>query len=115
MNLKNFLTAIFRRPSANGEIDTAHEAGKRDARLLITSYADGFESEASRILSERQQRFLGYDESVVEADYEIEPKPITASELRNLRKPELLKTARDRGIEADESWTVARLKEQLVG
>lgn len=112
MNLKNFLTALFRRPSSNGEIDTAHEAGKRDADLLIAAYADGFESEASRILSERQQRFLGYD--AVEAEYEIEPKPLTAAELKGLRKPELLELADRRGHAVDESWTVAELREELA-
>lgn len=43
-----------------------------------------------------------------------EREPIHASQLRDMRKAELLEMAESRGIEADETLTVADLKARLV-
>jgi len=47
--------------------------------------------------------------------HEIRPRePITASEMRGMRKADLLTLADDRGINVDDSMTVADLRELLI-
>lgn len=41
-------------------------------------------------------------------------KPLTASELRGKRKADLLELAEERGLVADDSWTVSALTEALT-
>lgn len=40
-------------------------------------------------------------------------EPLTAAELRTMRKADLLALAEERGIDAEDSWTVAELRENL--
>lgn len=40
--------------------------------------------------------------------------PLTAAELRGLRKADLLELAEERGLKVDESWTVNQLRDELL-
>lgn len=113
MNVKAFLLGLFRGTSMNGELQRIEEAARQDARLVVGTYLDSFEAEAARLLTDRQKQFLGYSE--IEAEYTVQqPEPLTAADLKGLRKSELLDLASERGIDADESWTVKQLTAELT-
>lgn len=75
MNLKNYLLGLFRGAHLNGELTQVEEAGRQTGRLLATTYMDAVEDEAFKVLSERQNRFIGLPAPEIEGEFEIEPEP----------------------------------------
>lgn len=57
---------------------------------------------------------LPTEPKVIEANSNSKHEPLTAAELRGMRKADLLELAIDRGIDASEDWTVAQLKDELT-
>jgi hypothetical protein len=70
MNLREFLIGLFRSKSAKGDLAKVREAAREDARLMVGAYVDEFTVEAGRILSGRQQRFLGVETDVVDVEFQ---------------------------------------------
>lgn len=63
---------------------------------------------------------LGVEDFIQSVSIHTEPvtievsKPLTAADLKGKRKADLLELASERGLNADESWTVAELTEELI-
>jgi hypothetical protein len=64
MNLRQFLIGLFRSKSAEGHLSKVREAAREDARLMVGPYVDEFMAESARIMTGRQQRFLGMADTV---------------------------------------------------
>lgn len=74
MNLKNFLLGLFRGVSLNGELDQVRQAARQDAQLVAGTYVGEFEAEITRLLLQRQRRFVGLEhepETIVDVECSV--------------------------------------------
>lgn len=102
MNLVEYLVGMFRGSKVNGQIEEVKEAGRNDARLVVTAYVDAFEEEAGRLLFERRERFAGRV---------IDVEPVPVEDFADWTRPQLMAEAKRRGIGFDRSAT----KDELIG
>ena len=105
MNVKQFLLGLFRGQSMNGELQQVRDAARQDADLIVGTYLSEFESRTSQLLTERQQRFIGFKEEPeeIDAEYEVDYSGLT--------RPELMRLAKSQGLEYSRSST----REDLIG
>ena len=59
MSITDFLSTFFSRFKFNGQAEKARQAGREHAKVVLGSYLDGFDEQASEMLQARQQRLLG--------------------------------------------------------
>lgn len=87
-----FFEGIFGNHKRNGEIDKAKAKAREDANTLVGAYLDEFESQAHKLIVERQQKILGFapGDDPVDAEFSVKvPDPTPAP--ADTAKPKRLK------------------------
>lgn len=109
MNLKSYLLGLFRGFSANGELDSVREAAQQDAKLIVGTYLQSFEAEAARLFTERQQRFIGWDDPGDTIDVDVVDTRDNQPDYSEWSRPELMREAKRQGIEYGRDVTKGQL------
>ncbi len=112
MNLRTFLSSLFTGSQLNGELDQIRESARADARLVVGTYVEEFEREASNLLTEHCQQFRDPEEGNG-AWPQIEEPEFAFADLQESTRIELMGLAKDRGLTYTRNVTKVKLIEML--